>query len=292
MRNSTDLDNLAALEKVAPRGVITRSNNPIVFLWRGSAGNDATCEDPVISKDEVEAWAQHTLAANGFGDAATTDTASFARLTSYKLHQAARAHRSFILGEIIVAAIRAAGAIARRAYARHRQRRQARATYAALQQLDDRTLRDLGFDRSEIRSVAAELTGEAEYTRVRASANVARSSEHSSSVTPPKIANPTIDPQEQKEKITTHRYETSTPRVAFGITAVAMTAITIGVLVVMPARVEADRHEPGMLASKITTLASTSAVTGATIDVVRNASHDWSRLRAHRPNRTATQQDE
>ena len=71
------------------------------------------------------------------------------------------------------------------------------------------------------------------------------------------------------EKITMHRYETSTPRVAFGITAVAMTAITIGVLVVMPARMYADSHEPGVLAaSNVTTLASTSAVTGATIDVV------------------------
>jgi hypothetical protein len=71
------------------------------------------------------------------------------------------------------------------------------------------------------------------------------------------------------EKMTMHRYETSTPRVAFAVAAVAMTAITIGVLVVMPASMEADSDEPGMLAgSKVTTLASTSAVTGATIDVV------------------------
>jgi uncharacterized protein YjiS (DUF1127 family) len=69
---------------------------------------------------------------------------------------------------IIMAAIRAVGAIARRAHARHRQRQQARAVYDALRQLDDRTLRDLGFDRSEITSVAAEVTGEAERTRVRA----------------------------------------------------------------------------------------------------------------------------
>jgi len=60
-----------------------------------------------------------------------------------------------------------------------------------------------------------------------------------------------------------HRYETSTPRVAFRITALAMTAITIGVLVVMPARMYADSHESGVLAaSNVTTLASTSAITG------------------------------
>lgn len=66
-----------------------------------------------------------------------------------------------------------------------------------------------------------------------------------------------------------HRYETSTPRVALGITAVAMTALTMGVLVVMPASMEAARHEPRMLAaSKVTTSPSIRVVTGATIDVV------------------------
>jgi uncharacterized protein YjiS (DUF1127 family) len=62
----------------------------------------------------------------------------------------------------------AVGAIARRAYARQRQRRQAAAIHDALHRLDDRALRDLGFDRSETRSVATEVTGEAEHTRVRA----------------------------------------------------------------------------------------------------------------------------
>lgn len=62
-----------------------------------------------------------------------------------------------------------------------------------------------------------------------------------------------------------HRYEASRPRVALGITAVAMTAITMGVFVVMPARMEAISHEPRMLAaSKVTTLASTRTA----IDVV------------------------
>jgi GNAT superfamily N-acetyltransferase/uncharacterized protein YjiS (DUF1127 family) len=104
----------------------------------------------------------------GFGDVATTDVVSSARPTSYDLHRAAGARRSFSLGEIIVAVFQAAGAIARRAQARYRQRRQARAIRDALHQLDDRALRDLGFDRSEIASVAAEVTGEAERTRVRA----------------------------------------------------------------------------------------------------------------------------
>ncbi len=57
---------------------------------------------------------------------------------------------------------------ARLAYARHRQREQARDIYEALRVLDDRALRDLGFHRSEILSVAAKATGAAERTRVRA----------------------------------------------------------------------------------------------------------------------------
>ena len=97
-----------------------------------------------------------------------TSTASSAQPTSYQQHRAARAQRSFSLGEIIVAAIEAVSAIARRAYARHRQRRQARAFYDALRELDDRTLHDLGFDRSELTSVAAENSGEAEHSRMRA----------------------------------------------------------------------------------------------------------------------------
>jgi uncharacterized protein YjiS (DUF1127 family) len=79
-----------------------------------------------------------------------------------------QADRSRTLDKIIVGLFRAAGTFARRVQARHRQRRKAKATYDALRQLDDRMLRDLGFDRSEITSVAAEVTGKADRTRVRA----------------------------------------------------------------------------------------------------------------------------
>ena len=168
MRKSTDSDSLAALEEVAPRGVSSCSDTPnIILREHGSARNDATCKDPAISEDGAEPCPQHPLAANSSGDVATTNTASSAQPTGYQLYHAARAHRSFSLGKIIIAVIHAAGATARRAHARHRQHRQARAIYDALRQLDDHTLRDLGFDRSEITSVAAEMTGEAEYTRVR-----------------------------------------------------------------------------------------------------------------------------
>jgi uncharacterized protein YjiS (DUF1127 family) len=49
----------------------------------------------------------------------------------------------------------------------HRQRTD-RATVDTLQALDERTLRDLGLHRSEIRGVAAEIGGQAETTYLRA----------------------------------------------------------------------------------------------------------------------------
>ena len=63
-----------------------------------------------------------------------------------------------------------------------------------------------------------------------------------------------------------NRYEPLIPRVAFGIAAVAMTAITIGVSLVMPAKMDSDSREPRMLAAlKVTASASTGA---ESIDVV------------------------
>ena len=127
MRKSTDSDTLAAFEEVARYDVSTCSDTPIVIMGRGSAGNDATCENAAISANDT-----------------------------------------FTFSTIIVAAIHAVGAIARRAHARHRQRHEAKVIYDTLWDLDDRMLRDLGFDRSEITSVAAEVAGQAERTRVRA----------------------------------------------------------------------------------------------------------------------------
>ena len=59
-------------------------------------------------------------------------------------------------------------------------------------------------------------------------------------------------------------YEPSTPRAAFGLTAVAMTAITMGVLVILPAKfgsVSADRY----------TLAAAKAAATAPIEVAASS---------------------
>ena len=61
-----------------------------------------------------------------------------------------------------------------------------------------------------------------------------------------------------------NRYEPLIPRVAFGIAAVAMAAITLGVSVIMPAKMDSESPEPRMLeALTITAPASTGDVTGS-----------------------------
>lgn len=55
----------------------------------------------------------------------------------------------------------------RRLAMEHRRRRLARATLLTLQSLDAHTLRDLGFDRSEMPSIASRLLGEVDVTRAR-----------------------------------------------------------------------------------------------------------------------------
>ena len=133
-----------------------RSDTPTGIVQYGTAGNDSA-----ISVDGVESWPPHAIAANDLDDVAASPSTSSAPGGSYELHRAARAYRSLMLGSIIVAAIQAVVAIARRAYARHRQRQRASAIYDVLRKVDDRTLRDIGVDRGEIWSVATEKSGKA-----------------------------------------------------------------------------------------------------------------------------------
>ena len=86
-----------------------------------------------------------------------------------------------------------------------------------------------------------------------------------------------------------NRYEIFIPRVAFGIAAVVMTGITIGVLVVIPAQMDSDSREPRMLAaSNAAAPATTGVVAGsATIDVaaVRDSGLSAVACKSSHPNR-------
>lgn len=46
-----------------------------------------------------------------------------------------------------------------------------------------------------------------------------------------------------------NRYESSNPRTVFGIAAIALSAITLGLSVVLPASLTSERHEARMLAA-------------------------------------------
>ncbi len=148
-------------------GRIARSSSisrPIVGSPPRSSANDADA----MSRDDGAAVALRTLGANGFGEAALARSVDYQRPDAVQLEAAARAHRSRGVAKIIAAIWHDMHDRLRIALARMERRAQARATAATLSALDSRTLRDLGFHRSEIPSIAAEAAGLLESSRVRA----------------------------------------------------------------------------------------------------------------------------
>jgi len=117
------------------------------------AANDAC--DVELPAAAIDAWARHAAGANGFGDlpAAGDASAPFAA----DVYARARAVRSQAMGMLVSTALARAWTLIQRTRARYRVYRAARETYRALRSLDDRTLHDLGYDRSEIASVAVEV---------------------------------------------------------------------------------------------------------------------------------------
>jgi hypothetical protein len=117
-------------------------------------------------RSDSEARALRVFAGNRFGDAAIGRTEAHALLTSVDLYQAARTHRSHQLRRMLKATLRTTGALWRRMVTEWKRRQCTKATYDALRALDSRVLRDLGFHRSELLSVAAEVAGVANASRV------------------------------------------------------------------------------------------------------------------------------
>ena len=142
----------------APGEARARGNTPAVPAPASSADG----RDNADAAHEISAWVRHAEGANGFGGDAPPRGP-----LSYRLLLQARADRSAYLGELIAAALANLAAGARAMLASYRRRREARVMRQGLHELDDRTLRDIGFTRSEIGSVVAEATGDAEWTRLR-----------------------------------------------------------------------------------------------------------------------------
>jgi len=132
-----------------------------------SASNDS-CFDPADSTaTELDAWARHAAASNGFAD---VDAGSSAQPhhASLELYAAARGFSAAGARATLVAMRSSLIDQAKRMYGAWQRHRRAAATRRALDQLDALTLHDIGLDRSELHSIAGELTGEIDRTRAHA----------------------------------------------------------------------------------------------------------------------------
>ena len=119
MHNSTELHQFAA-----PDAPVARGDAPIFFLRREPASNDDVPADPSSSREQVETWMWHAVAANGFG--ATPEVVSLTKPSAWDVQQAARAYRSYALGEIMVALMAHVAEVVREVAARWAKRRRAR----------------------------------------------------------------------------------------------------------------------------------------------------------------------
>jgi uncharacterized protein YjiS (DUF1127 family) len=149
-------------------GRVKRSYSPTPGHTRKPASNDTNFLRTSRQDGELEAWARRAAAASGFGDTPAGAAAPTVMPDATEAAASARAARSASLWEIIAVVTEALRALARRAISAWRRQRDERATYRALHALDRRTLHDIGLDSSEARSVAAELAGCADRTRVHA----------------------------------------------------------------------------------------------------------------------------
>ena len=157
MRTSAELQLREPREPSAPAAVVGASTR-IVPLRQPSAGNRLA---------GLEAVAGNTAPWRASGDVSAVETIPSDWSSAYALYMAARANRAFVLGEFAAIAVEAVADVARALVQRYREMRRAAVVREALHQLDDRTLHDLGIDRSEIASIAAESAGAAEESRAQ-----------------------------------------------------------------------------------------------------------------------------
>lgn len=154
---------LASLERLEGPG---QRHPPAQSPARDASRAVAGRTEGMPMRNAIDAYAMHAFAANGFGDADVGRAAPLPVRTGDRLDLRADAHRASRSTRIVEASLSIA-AFARRLVDRWNRWRKARETFHALSELDARTLRDLGLDRSEILSAVAEIAGDADPTRAR-----------------------------------------------------------------------------------------------------------------------------
>lgn len=164
MRNSLQKQHVTRHVAAESFGRIAR-RTASATLVQLAAGRHSANEANITSHDECEATAWRALAAGGIGRVGVPRNSGSHHPSATEVKAAARIERARRVSNFAAKAWRAVTNRLQRWLVRARQRRQARATYLALRNLDARTLRDIGFDRSEILSVAAEVAGIADSNR-------------------------------------------------------------------------------------------------------------------------------
>jgi uncharacterized protein YjiS (DUF1127 family) len=142
-------------------------DTPVPIFRRGPARNDDICGDAEDPRDHVVPPELRARVAAANGDSAVANIPASDWLSGHALYRAAGTRRAVALQAIVRNGVDRVHEFAAAALASYRRRREMKSIYHTLQRLDDRVLRDLGFHRSEIMSVAAEAVEEAERTRVR-----------------------------------------------------------------------------------------------------------------------------
>jgi len=163
MKQSTQRNHPVTPETAA--SAASRGAAPVIRLRTDPSGKDAGRADARVYRDEAWPWDRCSIPSGRAADSKPSDLDASTWPLSYELYQKAQRRRMVFVGDLVAGAIRSLSAAIAKAYARYRQMRAARETYDALRQLDDRALNDLGFSRDEIRSVAAEMSGQAEHSR-------------------------------------------------------------------------------------------------------------------------------
>lgn len=179
--NQASLDCAARMARPFPPvsiGRIKRSYVADDTRLAGKASNDTPFR-PVTASEELASWAARSAAANGFGDAVVEVEAEVeAGPAAYRFAAegafAGGAAISASLIEMTTSIVAGAKSTVGRIVDAWRRQRDQRATFNALRALDARTLRDLGIDPSELRSLAFELSGASDPARVHALAALRR----------------------------------------------------------------------------------------------------------------------
>jgi len=159
MRTQTETEDRAAAGEAAPPRITPRADFTPVAMPPEGAQNDGAYDGAPAEEHELAVWARRAFAANGLADDAIGPAPA-----GDDMLRVAQARRADFLGDSVVATIKAVSGFVQQAYARFQRARRASDIYDALRQLDDTTLRDLGFDRSELRSVAIEAAAQADDT--------------------------------------------------------------------------------------------------------------------------------